>query len=888
MSSPARPSGEPDASEVKWYSLPAREAVQRLETDVSRGLPAAEAATRLELYGPNAVVSSGGSGVLDRILNQFRDVLIWLLLIAAATSGFVLDAWIDAAAIAAIVVLNAVIGYAQEAKASSALEELKRMEAPDADVLRDGSLVSVPTRDLVPGDILVLEAGQVVPADARVVEATRLTTDESALTGESLPVSKSTDPSRADAKVADRTSMVHAGTSVVTGRGLGVVTATGGTTEMGRIASLFVDGSPKTPLQVELSRIGKRLALLAIVAALAVFVAGLARSYPVESMALLAVALAVAAIPEGLPAVVTVSLAGGLQRMAHRNAVVRRLPAVEALGAVDVICTDKTGTLTAPSLEVAEVVLSDGMRSHGPGLSDNPAMRWLSAAAYLCNDAHRTPTGWGGDPTDVALRLAVSGWLPGDRVEDIEGALARVDEVPFDERRKRMSTVHRSESGLVMLVKGAPEVLLRRSSFLYIDGDRVPMRDEDRAQSLSRAERLASRGMRTLAFAVRDLDGDYDDAADQERDLVFVGIAGLRESIRPEVPSAVAAAASAGVRTVMVTGDHATTARAVADSVGLSRGEVMEGHVLSAMSSQELRESIDEYRVFARVDPADKVKIVEAWQAKGAKVAMTGDGVNDAPALHRADIGVAMGSGTDVARESAAMVLTDDNYATIVAAIAEGRRLFANLRNVVHYLLSANASEVIYVLMAFLVFGSFGVPITAVQLLWINLVSDSMPAIALGMDRPSRDLMKDRPGTGRDVLGGRNMLILLTQGALLALAAASAQLVGTHLLDLDTVTVRTMVFSTLVFAQLVHALSVRVAWASAGDGARRPGPLLMASVSVSILLHLIVVYSPLGQQIFGTVALALAPMAWVIAATIAATLVIRAFNRLLHSRDLRA
>ena len=869
-----------DASRAQWHATDTDEVLQRLATDPEVGLDPSEAATRLSIHGPNRLGEPKRWLRVRRFADQFKDILIWLLVAAAVTSGIILGAWVDATAIAAIVLINAGVGYAQETKAHTALDRLREMEAPEALVNRGGVARGVPSRDLVPGDVLLVEAGDRVPADARVVDAIRLVVDEAPLTGESLPVTKGPEPCAPAALVGDRTSMLHAGTTIVAGRGKAVVTSTGMETEMGRIAALFADERPPTPLQVELVRIGRRLALVAGVAAVLIFGAGIARSFPVESMVLTAVALAVAAIPEGLPAVITVSLAGGLQRMAQRNAIVRRLPAVEALGAVDVICTDKTGTLTAPELEVVEAVLGEGRRGIHLLSGANEQSRWLLASAALCNSAYRSQDGWAGDPTEVALLAAVDRHEPG-LAQRLAQQLPRADEAGFDSRRKRMSTLHPFDDGFVLLVKGAPEVVLERSSHA-LTGDGSRDLDENELESWHTiAENLAAGGMRTLALAMRRLGAMPDDPADEEKDLTFLGMVGLMERVRPEVPSALARAARAGVRTVMVTGDHAVTAEAIADSIGLTDGKVVAGHELSAMSAEVLSESAPEYRVYARVDPADKVKIIEAWQRRGATVAMTGDGVNDSPALHRADIGVAMGSGTDVARESASIVLADDNYASIVAAIAEGRRLFENLRNVVHYLLSANASEVLYVLVGFLAFGFLGEPLLAVQLLWINLVSDALPAIALGMDRPTRDLMLDPPGRGRDVLSPRNLTLLLVQGSILAGASVLVLSVGTFSLGLDHPTVQTMVFTTLVFSQLLHALNVRTAASTAGSLLSNRGqPLLWGALGGSSALHLVVVYTAAGNSFFRTVPLGWVEIATTVAASVLAMALVRVSNRL--------
>ncbi len=853
-----------------WHALPPDAVLDALGTDAEKGLTSAEAANRLATHGPNVVGDEQRWIRLRRFVDQFQDVLIWLLLVAAAVSGLLLGAWIDASAIAAIVLLDAVLGYVQESRAEAALGRLAAMAAPDAVVVRDGVTVSIPTADVVPGDILVLSAGDQIAADARVFDAIRLSLSEGMLTGESVPVTKAPHPVVPEAGLGDRSSMVHSGTTVASGRGTAVVTATGPRTEMGQIASLIGGEDPPTPLQIELGRVGRRLALVAIVAAFFVFGAGLARSYPVETMFLTAVAMAVAAIPEGLPAVVTVSLAGGVQRMAARGAIVRRLPAVEALGAVDVICTDKTGTLTLNDLRVTRVVVGREERALAELAGRAAGAQRLIQIAVLCNDARTSAAGFEGDPTEVALLMMAR--QAGVDIEQLRRKAPRLDEAAFDSRRKRMSVLVSAEDEYLVAVKGAPEVLLGRSTGVLVD-DRIEALG-DRDEILETAERLAADGLRTLAFGFRTTALLPEDVADAEHDLVFVGMVGFSDAIRPEVPEAVRGAARAGVRTVMVTGDHAVTAQAIATEAGLGGGPML-GSVLREMTVEELTDVVDDFGIYARVDPVDKVKIVEAWRASGATVAMTGDGVNDAPALHRSDIGVAMGSGTDVARASSSLVLADDNYATIVAAIRDGRRIFGNLRNVVHYLLSANAAELLYVAVGFLVFGALGEPLLAVQLLWINLLSDALPAIALGMDTSGHDVMRDAPGTGRNVLSGRNLFLLLTQGALLAGAAFGTLVAGHVLMSASYPTTRTMVFCTLVVAQLLHALNVR----SADDGRlRAPRPLLVAAILGSLLLQVAVVYLPFGHIVFDTEPLGAAAWGWITLASATSFVVIRALN----------
>ncbi len=859
-----------------WHALPAPDVAEAMATDLEAGLAAAEAARRREEHGPNQLLVTRRWARLRILVRQFADVLIGLLVIAALISGFLLNSWVDAAAIGAIVILNAAIGYFQESRARAALDRLADLEAPMARVTRAGETADIRSVDVVPGDILVLEPGDRIAADGRVAASIRLLVDEASLTGESASVPKSVEPVAGHTGLGDRASMVHAGTLVVGGRARVVVTATGTETEMGRIATLASGDSPLTPLEVDVRRIGTRIAVLAAATAALVFTVGVARGFGPEAMVLTAIALAVAAIPEGLPAVITVSLSGGLQRMAKRSAVVRRLAAVEALGAVDVICTDKTGTLTMPRLEVVELMLADGTRGLELLAGDNSRGRLLGLVAVLCNDAYDGVGGHAGDPVEAALLNVAAEY--GIDVDALRARHPRLDEAGFDGQRKRMSTVHEIDGRILLLVKGAPEVLIALTASIVAGDDLVDLDDSARDRVLSVAEGLASGGMRTLGFAVRELSGRPADPAHVEQDLLYLGTIGMREQIRAEVPDSVAAAAAAGVRTVMVTGDHATTAAAVAREVGIDAGEVMTGDRLSRTPLDELTPGIDRYGIFARVDPVDKVKIVNAWQAAGARVAMTGDGVNDAPALRQADIGVAMGSGTDVAREAAAVVLTDDNYTSIVAAIAEGRRLFANLRNVIHYLLSANASEVLYILAGFALFGHLGEPLLAVQLLWINLVSDSLPAIALGADQPSGDPMKVPPATGRDVLSGANLVRLALQGTTLALAALGSFALGTYVLDIGPEGARTMVFTTLVFSQLLHALSVRADTASAVP----PGRWLLLALAASAALHLVVLYTPLGAQVFRTIPLGPVPMTWALGASLISAIGVRLLNRALR------
>ncbi len=844
------------ASEQAWHAVPAAEVAARLGVAPARGLGSDEAQRRLAEHGRNELDTEEGPGRLALLADQFKEVLSWILVAAALVSGVLLGEWIDAGVIMAIVVLNAALGYVQEARAEDALARLKELAAPEAVVLRDGEEARVPTAELVPGDVVVLEAGDRVGADARLVAAAHLEVDEASLTGESLPVRKATEPSGADAQVGDRTGMVFAATTVTGGRGRAVVVGTGRATEMGRIADLLAEEDAPTPLQVELNRVGRRLAVLAVATAAVVFGAGSLRGNEAESMFLIAVALAVAAIPEGLPAVVTIVLSRGVQRMARENSIVRRLPAVEALGSATVVCTDKTGTLTRNEMRVQELVLG-GIRlaPDAAEVDDARVARYLEIAV-AANDARKDAGGeYLGDPTEVALL-----WSAEDAGADpqaIRHRLPRHDEVAFDSRRKRMSTLHEVESGWRLMTKGAPEVVIDRCDrLLGVDGVE-PLDQARKRRTLESADDLAARGLRTLAFGYRDLEAPPADPAEAEQAMVLVAVVGISDAVRDEAPDSVRQAQVAGIRVVMVTGDHQVTAESVAREVGiLAAGhEVMPGRELAELTADQLAERVDRYSVYSRVDPVDKVKIVEAWRARGEIVAMTGDGVNDAPALRTADIGVAMGSGTDVAKDASDMVLADDNFATIVSAVREGRGIFANLKKVVYFLLSANVSEVFLMFIGFIVFGSLGEPLLAVQLLWINLVTDGLPALALGLDPPPAGAMDGPPDEERNVLSASRQLSLVAFGSILGAAALAALIVGHYVFGDPWIEVQSTVFTTLVLVQLAHAFNVHAAEGSGWRHGFRDNPTLLWGALGSLALHLLVIYTPLGQTLFDTTAI---------------------------------
>lgn len=829
---------------TSWHAMTSQEVMDLLETR-SDGLTSGEAASRLLEVGHNRLETRRPPGRWRLFFAQFESVLVWVLIAAAVVSGLMLGDLVDAGVIMAIVVLNAVIGFTQEVRASDALARLEEMAAPHAQVVRGSRRVSVDVDDIVPGDIVVLTQGDRVPADCRLVEAVNLGLNEAPLTGESLPVTKSTEPCLDEVPVADRTSMVFRGTAVVSGRGTAVVVGTGRETEVGKIADLLEAEEPPSPLQLELDRIGRRIAVLAGIAAVAVFGLGALRETPLAVLLLTAVALAVAAIPEGLPAVTTITLARGVRAMAARNAIVRRLPAVEALGAATVICTDKTGTLTQNRMRVQYLVV-DGKTIPADEMHRSNLTETAGRVALLCSDTVFQDGSWQGEPTEVALVEAFD-FLDADQVRS---ALPRVDEVPFDSESKRMTTVHRDNGGYLVATKGAPEVVVERCALILTEAGSRQLDAVSRDRWLEVAARLAADGLRTLALAYKSVDKQ---AKTTDNDLVLVGISAMSDEIRESAPAAVEAARQAGINVVMVTGDHEVTARAVADRLGLLDGrDVVSGRLVRELDAKELSRRIPSIGVFARVNPGDKVEIVGAWQTNSGIVAMTGDGINDAPALRMADIGVAMGSGTDVAQESADIVLADDDFASIVAAVEKGREIFSNLKKVVYFLIAANISEIIVMLGGFLLFGGLGEPLLAVQLLWINLVTDGFPALALGVDAPSHGLMKRPPDTDRNILGRAHQMRLAWQGAVIAAGPLAIYGYGSFLRDLPWEQVRTMAFTTIVISQLLFAYLVRAQTSNVWRSRPQRSPWLAAAALASMMLQLLVIFTPVGRALFET------------------------------------
>lgn len=861
---------------MNWWQMETKEAARRLETDEKQGLTSQTAAERLAQKGRNELAETDGKKSLFwRFLAQFDDFMILLLLGAAVVSVVISrlsgeNDVLDAVMILGIVVLNAALGLFQESKAEKALEALKKMAAPHARVLRDGIVREIPAAEVVPGDLLLLETGDAVCADGRVVESRSLKTEESALTGEALPVEKTSAGGLPEETAAgDRKNMVLAGGYVVYGKGKVLVTATGMDTEMGRIAAMLSHTSDSmTPLQKKLEQTGKQLGIGALAICALIFCMGILQEKPPFSMFMTAVSLAVAAIPEGLPAIVTIVLAMGTSRMSEKNTIVRRLSAVETLGGAQVICSDKTGTLTQNRMQVTTWTDYSHREPKNEDLRETVANLFA-----LCNDCNVSDGNLQGEPTEKALGEYAQ--TMGIDFAALRRDMPRVGEIPFSSARKRMTTLHKTEDGWISVTKGAPDILLEKCAFCMEGSGQVPF--DSRRKSMARMVNgeMAAQALRVVAVAFRQWSEKPPLTEEAlERNLVFAGMAGMVDPPRPEVKEAVHLCRQAGIRPVMITGDHVLTAEAIGRELGIyQKGDcAVTGAELDKMSDKELETAAETCTVFARVAPEHKVRIVKAFQKRGNVVAMTGDGVNDAPALKTADIGCAMGkSGTEVAKGASDLILTDDNFATIVEAVREGRGIYDNIRKAVHFLLSSNIGEILTIFVAMVL--GWAAPLLPIQLLWVNLVTDSLPAIALGMEPAEENIMERPPrkNTGSlfgDGLGGR----ILLEGVMIGVLALLAFGIGHVYFDQENgyAVGRTMAFAVLSLSQLVHAFNMR------GEGSLGKLPfcsnkwLLMAFVVGVTLQCVVIMMPPLagifqvvplnGEQWLLTVALALAPL----------------------------
>jgi Ca2+-transporting ATPase len=904
-----------------YYRRTAADVLEDLQTSLEQGLTQAEAARRLERYGPNELIESGLKSPWKILWEQFTSTMVVILLISALIS-LSLGELKDAVAVLVIVVINALLGFRQEYQAEQAMAALKRMAVPQVKVRREGHVQQLPARQLVPGDIILLEAGDRVPADARLLESPNLRAEEAALTGESEPVDKRADfVASTDLPLGDRLNLVYMGTAITYGRGQAVVTATGMQTELGHIASLIQStGSETTPLQRRLDQLGKSLALVALGLVAIVFFLGVLRGENLRLLFLTSISMAVAAVPEGLPAVVTIALALGAQRMLRRKALIRRLPAVEGLGSVTVICSDKTGTLTenrmtVTVLDVADhkVDLVEELRRGGAvyrsapceppdaakvaAVRQHPSLVLLLSGGALnndatleCQDANYSIVG---DPTEGALLIAAA--RIGLEKAALEQLFPRQAEAPFDSERKRMTTVHRWQveelkaageqahsplaailpllqtadqpgavptvQSFIAFTKGAVDSLLQVSDQVWVDPHFEALDESYRQRIQVANDRLAQQGMRVLGVAWRAWEQLPSDTRPEalERNLVFIGLVGMIDPARPEVKTAVRTCQTAGIRPIMITGDHPLTARYIAQELGfIQEGQVLTGQDLAGMAPEALEQVVDTVNVYARVSPEHKLRIVQALQRRGQIAAMTGDGVNDAPALKAADIGVAMGiTGTDVAKEAADMVLLDDNFATIVAAVEEGRTIYDNIRKFIKYTMTSNAGEIWVMLLA--PFLGMPFPLLPLQILWVNLVTDGLPGLALGVEPPERDVMTRPPYKPNENIFGRGMgRDILWVGLLMGLTSLA---MGYFMWRSGQPNWQTMVFTTLTLSQMGNALALR----SQRDSLFRIGLLsnrpMLGAVLLTFVLQLLVIYLPFLQEIFKTSPLSLAELA---------------------------
>lgn len=872
---------------VKYYLKTVSEVEEDLKTSLQVGLTPAEAELRLEKVGPNQLQEGKKRAIWQMFLDQFSDILIIILLVSAAVS-VLLGEVTDAIIIGIIVILNAALSVAQEFKAEKSLDALKKMTVPEALVLRGGRQKKIKSTQLVPGDIVFLEAGERIPADLRLFEVTELGIQEAVLTGESEPVEKNEWEltSQGEVSLGDRFNMAYTGTTIVTGRGKGIVVGTGMDTEIGQIAGMLQEQKRElTPLQKKLNQVGKNLGIIILAIVVIVVLLGYWRGIPFFDMFLTGISLAVAAVPEGLPAVVTIVLALGVQQMIKKNAIIRRLPAVETLGATTVICSDKTGTLTQNQMTVQRLILPEreievegvGYQPTGhfmEGINiinpcDYETLSLLLKAAALCNNSYlrknEDDQQWEviGDPTEGALVVAAA--KAGYKKEGLEREYPRVKEILFDAERKRMSTIHRTPAGdYILFTKGASESIVERSVAFRDDGQELTVSDDFREKIITQNNELAAMALRVLAVAYRRISPQELEEIDKnkkldpdrlENGLTFLGLAAMIDPPRKEVFEAVQICRQAGIRPVIITGDFALTARAIAEKIGIYRSQdkIITGLELEQMSQEELEQVVGQTAIFARVSPRHKMRIVRALQKNGQVVAMTGDGANDAPALKEADIGVAMGiTGTDVAKEAADMVLTDDNFYSIVRAIEEGRKIYQNIRKFIHYLLSCNLGEILTIFVAILI--GWPRPLLPIQILWVNLVTDGLAALALGLDPAERDVMTQRPRNPKEgFFSGKMGFNIFSQGIFIGSITLIAFYYGYSRYSLAIG--ETMAFATLGLSQLAHSLNSRSDKFSIFSLGIFSNHYLILAIIASAFLQLSVMLIPFLQSVFQVTAL---------------------------------
>ncbi|NLM48907.1 MAG: calcium-translocating P-type ATPase, SERCA-type [Epulopiscium sp.] len=860
----------------KFFNQSVETVLQELNSDMEKGLSKEEATKRLKEYGANQLKEKEARGIFQMFLDQFKDFLVVILIVASIISILVGEVK-DAAIILAIVILNAVLGVFQENRASNALKALKEMAAPLAKVLRDGNLEKIPSSDLVPGDIVLLDAGDYVPADLRLIETVNLKIEEAALTGESVPVEKFADEMvEENAGIGDRVNFAYMSTVVTYGRGKGIVVATGMDTEIGKVASMLeAVEEEQTPLQKKLNQMGKVLGSLCLAICAVIFLLGLLRGQELLEIFMTSVSLAVAAIPEGLPTVVTVVLALGMQKMIKRNAIMKTLGAVETLGSTTVICSDKTGTLTQNKMTVVKAfdgeylwdVTGRGYTTEGeikncdnPKVNTSPALELLLKAGVLCNDAFikKGEADIIGDPTEGAL--VVLGAKGGYLKDALLNEMPRIGEIPFDSDRKLMTTFHRQNDEMIMFTKGAPDIVLNRCKYIYLNGEVVEITEEHKKMITEKNNEFAKEALRVLALSFK-MSEKINESINEEKDLIFLGLVGMIDPPRDEAKKAIAICKKAGIRVVMITGDHKTTGAAIGKALGIIEKdeEAMDGKEIDVLDDEALKEKVKYVNVFSRVSPEHKVRIVRAIRNNGEIAAMTGDGVNDAPALKQADIGIAMGiTGTDVAKEAADMILTDDNFASIVAAVEEGRTIFANIRKFVGFLLSCNIGELLLIFIAMLL--GLPVPLLPIHLLLINLITDAFPAFALGVEPMEEGIMDQPPRDPQEPIINKKMAIAVgIQSIFLASAALASFYFGFKYFtgENSLVLARTYCFVTLVAGELLRAYSARSEKTTIFKMKLFENKYLNLSVLGSLALLFAIVYIPALQLVFNTLPLSL-------------------------------
>ncbi len=835
-----------------WHTLSTKEVEKKEGTNLNNGLTTVQVEERRQKYGLNQLEEQRKKSIIIRFLEQFKDFMIIILLIASVISAIVAkiegsNDYFDSIIIIAIVVFNAIMGLVQETKAEKSLEALKKMSAPTCKVRRDGKVVTVKGEELVPGDIVILEAGGYVPADGRLIFSSNLKIEESSLTGENVPILKQSDsilPEKSN--LGDMVNMAFSTTIVVNGHGEMIVTETGMNTKVGKIAKMIlVNESPETPIQKKLGQVGKTLGIACLVICVFIFLIGIIKKIEPIEMFMTSVGLAVAAIPEGLPAIVTIMLSIGVTKMARKNSIIRKLPAVETLGSSSVICSDKTGTLTQNKMQVTNIVSSNGE------ITDSNFSKWIMQLATMCTDVEVFKNNGklevNGEPTEVAIvnkALEV-----GENKEELYNIMNRVADIPFDSNRKMMTTIHKKANGFRIITKGAPDVLLKRCKYIYQNGKLTSLDSSILKQLEKQNLQMAEKALRVLAISYLDIDSlpSVIDSKNIEQNLIFVGLIGMIDPPREGVKEAVATCKRAGIKTVMITGDHIATATAIAKELGILKplDLAITGEELDEIPDDILKKNIMKYSVFARVTPEHKVKIVNSFRSTGAVVAMTGDGVNDAPALKQADIGIAMGqNGTDVAKNAADMVLTDDNFVTIVEAVKQGRNIFDNIKKAVHFLIATNIGEIITIFLGLLL--GLKSPLLAIQLLWINLVTDSLPAIAIGLEKPDKDIMNRKPRDSKKGIFADGLWVkIFAEGTMLGVLTLFSFSIGNYLYNVEVG--RTMAFVSLGLLELVHSFNIKTEESLFKVGFLENKYLLGAFLLGSLLQVVVVVIPPVAN-----------------------------------------